>query len=329
MKRYTWVPGLLGVLVGLAMLSVVSPSAASAALATPTVGLVSSVNPSAVGQRVVLKATVSDPTQPASSITGTMTFSDGGALIGTAAVTAAKASLVTRALDAGTHSLTASFVPTAGGAPTSSLPFEQTVDLANATVALVSSNPNAHYGDGGNVTATVKRASPASGTPTGTVDFSIDGGWYWTAPLDARGKATLPLSEIYPAFPPGTYSITATYSGDANDNPATTSSALTQTLIGISSEPVATISLDAKGQVSFSPSSFRLSSANPVGCNVIITNSTPSTQVLLYGTPGAWKRLPGGVIAAGGSAGVGVGLANFTGYFTVIGAANHVTIHCI
>jgi len=35
------------------------------------------------------------------------------------------------------------------------------------------------------------------------------------------------------------------------------------------------------------------------------------------------------VIAAGGSAGVGVGLANFTGYFTVIGAANHVTIHCI
>jgi hypothetical protein len=329
MKRSAWISGTVGSLVALGLVAAVPATTASAAVSSPSVGMTTSVSPSVAGQRVVLKATVVDPSQPASSITGTMTFSDGATVLGVASVTSAKASLATTALGAGSHALVASFTPTGGGNAVASQQFAQTVDLAGTTVSLVSSKPNANYGAAGNVTATVKAVAPATGVPTGTVDFSIDGGWYWTSSLDSRGKAVLSLADIYPAFYPGTYSITATYSGDVNYTASTTPTAIAQTLIGISSPPVTTISLNTKGQVSFSPTSFRLSSANPVGCNVTITNTTSSAVALVYGTPGSWKRLPGGVIAAGASGGVGVGLSNFTGYFSAMGAANYVAIHCI
>jgi len=148
-------------------------------------------------------------------------------------------------------------------------------------------------------------------------------------PLDANGKAVLPLSAIYPAYSPGTYSITASYAGDANYGPSNSTAAVAQTLIGISAAPVATITLNAKGQPTFSPNSFTLSSANPVGCNVTITNNTTASIALTYGTPGAWKRLPNGVIAPGASSGVGVGISSFTGYFSAMGAANYVAVHCV
>ena len=73
-----------------------------------------------------------------------------------------------------------------------------------------------------------------------------------------------------------------------------------------------------------------MSSWNPVGCNVTIVNNTPYALALAYGTPGSWKRLPFGGIAAGASKGVGVGMANYTGYFTTTANLNnYVAIHCI
>jgi hypothetical protein len=328
MKHPKFVRSMVGAAVVVAAAASVLASIAAAAVAAPSVALVSSVNPSVTGQRVVLRATVTDPSQPASAITGTVTFSDGATVLGSAAVSNARASIWTSMLVAGTHSLSATFAPVGGSTPVVSAPLTQTVGAAETTTALVSSRPTANYGDAGNVTAAIKPVAPGTGIPTGSVDFFIDGGWYWNAQLDANGKATLPLSAIYPAYYPGTYAITATYSGDGNYNPSATPTALAQTLVGISSTPVTTITLDAKGRPSFSPQAFRLSSANPIGCNVTITNNTPNPIALLYGTPGAWKRLPNGTIAAGASGGVGVGLSNFTGYFSALGAANYVTIRC-
>lgn len=303
-------------------------SAAGASAAT-TVEVTSSVNPSTFGQKIVLTATVIDPTKPASQITGTMTFSDEEAWLGTAKVTNGKGKLTDSAIDAGSDPITATFTPTGGGAEVASAPFTQVVNPADTTITLVSSRPTANYGQAGNVTATVKSVTPASIKPTGSVEYFIDGEWFSTAPLNTLGKANLTLAEIYPAFFPGTYSITAAYSGDENYNPSTTSTPIAQTLVGISSAPVSTISLNAKGQPVFSPSSFTLSSANPVGCNVTITNNTAQGFSLLYGTPGSWKILPGGFIGAGASRGVGVGLEHFTGYFSIKGAANHITIKCV
>lgn len=197
------------------------------------------------------------------------------------------------------------------------------------SVALASSRPVAKYGDAGKITATV-RPIGGRGIPTGSVDFNIDGGWYWNSPLDARGKATLPLTQIYPAFDPGPHSITADYLGDAGFGPSS-SGALTQTLVGISEPPVSTVTTVADGRPVFAPRSFRLSSFNPVGCNVTIKNDTSSSIALVYGTPGNWKRLPGrgGIIAPGASGGVGVSLDHFTGYFSAVGAKNYVAIHCV
>lgn len=196
------------------------------------------------------------------------------------------------------------------------------------TTKLVSSRPLANYGNAGAITATVKSLTTGAGVPTGTVDFSIDGGWYQSVPLDAVGKARLPLADIYPAFFPGPHQVTASYSGDATHDPSE-AAAITQTLVGISTAPVSTISLNSRGLPVFTPRTFTLSSVNPVGCNVLLFNNTPSTVLLAYGTPGSWKRLPFGAVGPGQYGSVGVGIAPFTGYFTTTAnLANYVTIHC-
>lgn len=204
-----------------------------------------------------------------------------------------------------------------------------TVPVATTT-KLVSSRPTANYGASGALTATVKSAVTGAGIPTGTVDFLVDGSWYWTATLDATGKAKLMLADLYPSNPPGTYQITAQYGGDATHDPST-SAPVAQTLVGITSVPVTNLTSNAKGLPVFSVRSFTLQSTNPVvGCNVTITNNTPNAVALAYGTPGNWKRLPFGGIAPGASKGVGVGIAPFTGYFTTTAnTANYVAIHCV
>ena len=197
------------------------------------------------------------------------------------------------------------------------------------TTKLVSSRPTANYGASGALTATVKSVVAGAGVPTGSVDFLVDGSWYWTATLDTTGKAKLMLADLYPSNTPGTYQITAEYSGDATHDPSS-SNAVAQTLVGISAPPVTTLTLNARGRPVFSPRSFTLQSTNPVGCNVTITNATPNAVALAYGTPGNWKRLPFGGIAPGASKGVGVGIAPFTGYFTTTAnTANYVTIRCV
>ena len=196
------------------------------------------------------------------------------------------------------------------------------------STTLVSSRPVANYGNAGAITATVKSLTPGAGVPTGNVDFFIDGGWYWSQPLDALGKAKLLLSDVYPAYTAGTYQVTASYSGDVTHDPST-SAAISQTLVGITEPPLTTITMNARGLPVFNPRSFTLSSVNPVGCNVTIFNNTSSTLALAYGTPGNWKRLPFGGIGPGQYRGIGVGLANFTGYFTTTAnTANYVAIHC-
>jgi hypothetical protein len=298
------------------------------AVAAPTVQLSSSVSPSAMGQAVTFRAKVAIVGTTATAITGTVTFSADGAALGSSAVTSGVGALTTRALHVGAHSIVASFVGTGGSA--ASPPLAQVVTVGATTTTVVSSKPTATYGDAGAITATVKPVSPAAGVPTGSVDFSVDGGYYWTATLDSTGRAKLALADLYPAFGPGPHVVTAAYIGDGDYAASVTAVGITQTLVGLTAVPVTNLTLSAGGLPVFSVRSFSLRSADPIGCNVTITNSTPTTQSLVYGTPGAWKRLPYGSIAPGGALGVGVGLAGYTGYFaTAANPANYVAIHCI
>ena len=71
--------------------------------ATPTVALVSSLNPSTFGESVTFTATL-----PADA-TGTVTFLDGSTSLGTGTISSGIATLTTSSLAAGTHSITAQY----------------------------------------------------------------------------------------------------------------------------------------------------------------------------------------------------------------------------
>lgn len=319
---------LAAALVGSAGAAVLPGPTAGAAAATVVV--TTTPNPSTHGQAVAVKAKITDPATPTAALAGTVSFYDGANLLGsTGTITSGAATLRTKVLDAGDHVLTASFAPSGGGATLTSNAVTQTVLVASTTTTLVSTRPSADYGAAGALVATVKPVAPGAGVPTGSVDFSIDGGWYWSQPLDATGKAKLALADVYPAFMAGPHTVQASYSGDVN-NGVSSSATITQTLVGITEPPVTTITLNANGLPVFSPRSFTMSSVNPVGCNVTILNNTPNALALAYGTPGNWKRLPFGGIAPGAAKGIGVGLAGYTGYFTTTAnTANYVAIHCV
>jgi hypothetical protein len=83
---------------------------------------------------------------------------------------------------------------------------QQTVPVgAAATTLTVTVGPNA-------ITATVTPANPAAGTPTGTVQFSVNGGVVGTTPLDSSGVASL----TYTVPTDGTRHVAAAYLGSVD-----------------------------------------------------------------------------------------------------------------
>ena len=89
---------------------------------------------------------------------------------------------------------------------------------------MTSSANTSVYGQSVTFTATVKAASPGSGTPTGTVTF-YDGTTDLGNGTLSAGTATFSTTFVVV----GSHSITAVYSGDTNFT-TSTSSALTQTV---------------------------------------------------------------------------------------------------
>ena len=78
------------------------------------------------------------------------------------------------------------------------------------------------------LTATVKRStSGATGVPTGTVSFTVEGVILATEKVNGSGVATLKASSA--GIAAGNYSIKAVYNGDASDV-SSTSTAVTVTV---------------------------------------------------------------------------------------------------
>jgi predicted secreted protein len=179
-----------------------------------TTALISSQNPSALGQSVTFTATVNG-----SSPTGTVTFKDGATTLGTGTLNGSgQATFTTSALSLGTHSITAGYSGDANNAPSTSAPLSQVVGQASTTTTLLSSQNPITLGQAVTFTATVSGASP-----TGTVTFKDGATTLGTGTLNGSGQATFTTS----ALSVGTHSITATYNGDAN-NAASTSGTFQQ-----------------------------------------------------------------------------------------------------
>ena len=202
--------------------------------APTTATLTSSLNPSLYGNSVTFTATI--PPSGTKAPTGTVSFLDGAAQIGTGALSGnpGVATFTTATLNMGTHIITVSYLGDSFNGPSSSLPLSQVVNQAQTATTVTAAPSPGIAGGPETITATVK-VTAGSGTPTGTVTFTSGATQLGSAPL-VNGVAT-----ITPALAQGSYQIVATYSGDSN-NVGSASAPLALTVVPAASQTSLTVS---------------------------------------------------------------------------------------
>ncbi len=183
-------------------------------------------NPATFGQPVSFAVTLAVVAPGANVPGGNVTFKEGNTVIGQAAVDATgTATLTSTTLTVGSHTIRASYDGDANFNPSAVTPaVTETINQAQSSVTLTSLASPSVFGQAA-VVATVTAVAPATGVPTGTVTFTIDG-TQTVGPLalDAAGKATIPGL----ALAVGTHTISATYNGDPNFGGTTTTTSLSQ-----------------------------------------------------------------------------------------------------
>jgi hypothetical protein len=173
-----------------------------------TVTLASAQNPIAFGSSALLTATV-QPSISGDTATGTVTFFDGATSLGTVTLpTNEVAQLSLSNLSAGSHAITAKYNGDANFSGGTSSVLTQTVNLAATTTTIASSLNPAVYGQVVTFTAAVQ--SPSGTSATGTVTF-LDG-TTTLATVNLSGSS----AQLAVALSPGSHSVTASYSGNAN-----------------------------------------------------------------------------------------------------------------
>jgi hypothetical protein len=169
----------------------------------------SSATPSAFGQPVTFSVVVSAVAPGAGVPSGTVVFRDGEAELGTKTLSGGAATLTVSSLAVGAHAVSATYGGDGSFAASASPVLSQTVNLGGSVTALAVSPSTSTVGQTVTLTATVSPASPASGTPTGTVTFRDGTTVLGTATLSS-GVATLAVSTLQA----GVRYLTATYGGD-------------------------------------------------------------------------------------------------------------------
>jgi hypothetical protein len=180
--------------------------------------LTSSVNPSQVNQSTTLTANLTALGAPS----GTVRFYDGATQIGSANLTGSTASITVSFATPGTHSLTAVYSgdTLTSSATTGSL---AQIVLNSSTITLTTSVNPVNV----NANTTLSSTITSVGTTTGTVTFY--------AGTKRLGSSTVTggIAALVVSFPtPGTFSLTAVYSGDGN-NQAATSAPVSQTVLNV------------------------------------------------------------------------------------------------
>jgi sugar lactone lactonase YvrE len=181
------------------------------AINSTSVTLVSSHNPSSFGQQVLFTATISTGT---GTPTGSVSYFDGARLLTVIDLGAAPVTIYPNStLAVGSHSITASYSGDASHHASTSTALIQVVDEATATALASSLNPS-NVGQKVTFVATVTAPSGGGVVPDGTVTFSDGAKALGTSPLGAGGTASYSTA----ALTEGLHPITATYSGDLNNN---------------------------------------------------------------------------------------------------------------
>jgi autotransporter-associated beta strand protein len=205
-----------------------------------------SLNPSVFGQSVTFTATVSVNDPGVGTPTGTVTFYDGMTPLGTGVLSTmggvTTATITTDALTVGNHAITAAYDGDATDVGSTSSAVIQVIGQDNTSTALSSSNNPSVYTQSVTFTATVSVSAPGAGTPTGTVTFLDGSNVIGTGVLSTAAGVTT-ASFATSTLDIGTASITAVYSGDANDVDST-SSAVSQVVDPFSTTIVVSTSPD-------------------------------------------------------------------------------------
>jgi hypothetical protein len=180
------------------------------------------------GQAVTLSARVASI---AAVPTGVVTFSDGGVVLGSAALLlaggdGAVATLVTTTLGAGSHGLSATYQGSTDFLGSSSSPVTHVVAQA-ATTTQLSSSPNpSTTGQAVSLRAAVAAVAPGGGIPAGSVEF-LDGNTVIGTTNVVSGVATLSIGSLKA----GKHQLRARYLGTSN-HAASVSATLTHTVKG-------------------------------------------------------------------------------------------------
>ncbi len=165
---------------------------------------------SSIAQNSPVTLTVNvKPASGTSSATGTITFYDGAAILGSATLSSGAATLTTSSLPVGSNTITASYSGTSGFNASTSSAVSVSVNAAvvSTTATLISSSSTITQNSAVTLTATVKQSTGTT-SPTGTVTFYNGSMSLGSAALTA-GTASISTS----ALPTGTDSVSAAYSG--------------------------------------------------------------------------------------------------------------------
>jgi sugar lactone lactonase YvrE len=273
--------------------------------APSTISLTSSDNPSVYGELITFTATV--PTLGTIPATGPVTINEQGqtAPLATVALSGnpATATFTTSSLVVGAYVITASHAGDAYYSSSTSPPVNQVVNPVQTTTTLAATPDPGIAGAPVAITATVK---PTQGVvaPTGQVSFtdSLNG----AAPVSLGAPVALMggTAAINPTLAPGSHSIVATYSGDADDKtsngtlPLTVNQAVTTTTLTSSGSPslvLAPVTFTATvastgggvptGSVAFTDT-LNGAAAAPLSCAGTLTagTATCTTSTLVAGT---------------------------------------------
>ena len=279
-----------------------SPALTQTVLSTTTTMVTSSANPSVFGRSIQYTASVAGgPT-----VTGTITFRDGGANIAgcVAVVMAAGSASCIVSPTVASHNITAVYSGDASNTASTSAVMTQVVTAdPTTTVVTATVNPTV-FGQSVTFTATVTANAPGSGTPTGKVAF--DNG---AAAIAGCGGVTLVAGVATcttNALTVGAHAITGHYNGSAN-YVTSTSAVLTESVNQGSTTTIVGSSL------------------NPSVSGQSVTYTATVTVVApAAGTPaGTVNFEDGGVTIAGCAAKALTAAGTATCSFTYPGAAIH------
>jgi sugar lactone lactonase YvrE len=181
--------------------------------------LATSANPSNAGAALTLTATVAATggSTAGGALTGSVTFYDGAATIGTGTLSGGVATKSVSALSVGAHTLTAVYSGNTNYATSTSSGFAQQIQNSTTTTTLGSSLNAAVAGKNVVLTATVVTVG---GAATGTVTFTDGAVTIGQGTLAANGVTSMSVSTLAV----GTHNIIATYNGDSNNTKSSSTS---------------------------------------------------------------------------------------------------------